>query len=156
MMRHMLKSKIHRATVTEAVVDYEGSIGIDGALVQQAGLMPGEKVLEIEHGVISANKARADVVEPGEERTDVAAALDETVSVHREAGLSVTLDRDPEVGCVRMAPETLAMIVEGRTKKGDVLARLDPPVERGQDIGLKPDGLGQGQAHGEMQGRARR
>jgi len=41
----MLKSKIHRATVTEANLDYEGSITIDAALMKAADLYHGEKVL---------------------------------------------------------------------------------------------------------------
>ncbi|MFO8006276.1 MAG: aspartate 1-decarboxylase [Candidatus Brocadiia bacterium] len=44
-MRWMLRSKIHNATVTEARVDYVGSITIDRQLIEEAGLMVGEKVL---------------------------------------------------------------------------------------------------------------
>jgi aspartate 1-decarboxylase len=40
----MLKSKIHRATVTDANVDYEGSIAIDEALMELAGILPFEQV----------------------------------------------------------------------------------------------------------------
>lgn len=40
----MLKSKIHRATVTGAELHYEGSIGIDRALIDACGLLPYEKV----------------------------------------------------------------------------------------------------------------
>ena len=40
----MLKSKIHQATVTEANLQYEGSITIDAALMQAADLLPGEQV----------------------------------------------------------------------------------------------------------------
>lgn len=40
----LLKSKIHRATVTEANVDYIGSITIDRDLIERAGLLPGELV----------------------------------------------------------------------------------------------------------------
>src|SRR5690348_10109191 len=40
----MLKSKIHRATVTEADVNYVGSITIDRDLIERAGLFPGELV----------------------------------------------------------------------------------------------------------------
>ncbi len=40
----LLKSKIHRATVTEANVDYVGSITIDRDLIDRASLVPGEKV----------------------------------------------------------------------------------------------------------------
>lgn len=40
----LLKSKIHRATVTEANVDYVGSITIDSDLIEKAGLLPNELV----------------------------------------------------------------------------------------------------------------
>ena len=43
-MRIMLKSKIHRARVTECNVDYEGSITIDGALMEAADIIPYEQV----------------------------------------------------------------------------------------------------------------
>lgn len=44
MMRFFLRSKIHRATVTQANVDYEGSITIDRYLMNAADLLPFEKV----------------------------------------------------------------------------------------------------------------
>lgn len=40
----MLKSKIHRATITDANVDYEGSITIDSGLLRRAGIEEYEKV----------------------------------------------------------------------------------------------------------------
>jgi aspartate 1-decarboxylase len=40
----MFKSKIHRATVTEANLNYVGSITIDKALMDAAGILPGERV----------------------------------------------------------------------------------------------------------------
>jgi aspartate 1-decarboxylase len=40
----MLKSKIHRATLTGAELDYEGSIAIDRDLMTVADLLPGEQV----------------------------------------------------------------------------------------------------------------
>jgi aspartate 1-decarboxylase len=43
-MLKMMKSKIHRATVTRADLNYEGSIGIDSELMKAAGLLPGESV----------------------------------------------------------------------------------------------------------------
>src|SRR5260221_14232863 len=45
MQIEILKSKIHRATVTAASLDYEGSLSVDSALMEQAGLFPYEKVL---------------------------------------------------------------------------------------------------------------
>lgn len=44
MHRIMLKSKIHRATVTDADLHYEGSIAIDEVLLETAGIIPFEKV----------------------------------------------------------------------------------------------------------------
>lgn len=44
MFRTILKSKIHRARVTEANLYYEGSITIDAALMDAADIIPGEKV----------------------------------------------------------------------------------------------------------------
>ena len=44
MMRWMCKSKIHRATVTEANLDYEGSITVDPALLEAANIVPYEMV----------------------------------------------------------------------------------------------------------------
>ena len=44
-MRWMLRSKIHRATVTETRLDYEGSITVDQDLLDKAGIWLGEKVL---------------------------------------------------------------------------------------------------------------
>ena len=51
-MRWMLRSKIHRATVTETRLDYEGSITIDEELIERCGMLVGEKVLvaDLENG----------------------------------------------------------------------------------------------------------
>lgn len=44
MIRTMMKSKIHRATVTDADLNYEGSITIDKNLIEMADLLVNEKV----------------------------------------------------------------------------------------------------------------
>jgi len=51
-MRAMLKSKIHRARVTDANIDYEGSITIDKELMEAADILPYEQVevLNINNG----------------------------------------------------------------------------------------------------------
>jgi len=51
-MRTMLKSKIHRATVTGADINYEGSITLDPALMDAADIMPYEQVqiLDVNNG----------------------------------------------------------------------------------------------------------
>jgi len=52
MQRTMLKSKIHRATLTGTDLDYEGSITIDQNLLEKADMLPGEQVhvLNINNG----------------------------------------------------------------------------------------------------------
>ena len=54
MLRMMLNSKIHRATVTEADLNYVGSITIDLDLLDAVGMLPNEKV----HIVNNNNGAR--------------------------------------------------------------------------------------------------
>src|SRR3954469_8560011 len=44
LLRFMLKSKIHRATVTQADVDYEGSLTLDADLLRAADVVPFEEV----------------------------------------------------------------------------------------------------------------
>ena len=44
MRRIMLRSKIHRATVTDANVQYEGSLGIDRELLEAADMLPHERI----------------------------------------------------------------------------------------------------------------
>ncbi|MBI2450661.1 MAG: aspartate 1-decarboxylase [Candidatus Nealsonbacteria bacterium] len=48
-MRWFLRSKIHKATVTDQNLNYVGSIGIDKALIKKAGFLPGEKVLVVDN-----------------------------------------------------------------------------------------------------------
>lgn len=52
MMLSMFKSKIHRATITECDLHYEGSITVDSALLEAAGILPYEQVdvLNINNG----------------------------------------------------------------------------------------------------------
>jgi aspartate 1-decarboxylase len=44
MRRHLLKSKIHRATITSVDLHYEGSLTVDEALLEAADMMPFEQV----------------------------------------------------------------------------------------------------------------
>ena len=48
-MRWVLRSKIHKATVTDTNLDYVGSVGIDKALIEKVGLWPGERVLVVDN-----------------------------------------------------------------------------------------------------------
>ena len=80
-MRVMLKSKIHRATVTDANLNYEGSITIDRNLMKAADILPYEQVhvvdvnngnrlvtyaIEGESGEICLNGAAARLVNKGD------------------------------------------------------------------------------------------
>jgi len=48
-MRWILRSKIHKATVTDENLGYIGSIGIDKALTEKVGFLPGEKVQVVDN-----------------------------------------------------------------------------------------------------------
>lgn len=45
MLVHLLKSKLHRAQVTDAHLDYEGSLTIDPELMERVGMLPYERIL---------------------------------------------------------------------------------------------------------------
>ena len=83
MFIEVLKSKIHRVAVTEARLDYIGSITIDEDLLDAAGILPGERVYIVNNnngarldtytipgprgsGVICLNGAAARLVQPGD------------------------------------------------------------------------------------------
>jgi len=83
-MRWVLRSKIHKAIVTEADLSYVGSITLDEELVEKVGLWPGEKVLIVSNttgarletyvilgprcsGVVCMNGAAAHLIKKGEE-----------------------------------------------------------------------------------------
>lgn len=83
MLRTMLKSKIHRATVTHADLHYVGSVTIDADLMDAADLLDGEQVTIVDiangarlvtyaitgergSGVIGINGAAAHLVHPGD------------------------------------------------------------------------------------------
>jgi aspartate 1-decarboxylase len=82
-MRIMMKSKIHRATVTQADLDYVGSVTLDAALMEAADLLEGEQVAIVDitngarietyvipgprgSGIIGINGAAAHLVHPGD------------------------------------------------------------------------------------------
>lgn len=83
MFRQMMKSKIHRATVTEANLNYVGSVTIDQDLMELVDILPDEKVQIVNNnngarfetyaipgprgsGVICLNGAAARLVQPGD------------------------------------------------------------------------------------------
>ncbi len=83
MLVNMFKGKIHRAVITEANLNYVGSITIDKTLMDAAGILPGERVQIVDNnngsrletyviegepdsGVICLNGAAARMVQPGD------------------------------------------------------------------------------------------
>lgn len=83
MLIEMMQSKIHRVTVTEANLNYIGSITIDSALLKASGILPGQRVFIVNNnngerfdtyviageensGVICLNGAAARKAQPGD------------------------------------------------------------------------------------------
>ena len=83
MLREMLRAKVHRATVTETNVNYEGSLTLDASLMRAAGMVAYERIDvynadsgarfstyliegEPDTGVVCVNGAAAHLANPGE------------------------------------------------------------------------------------------
>lgn len=92
MLLNMFKGKLHRATVTQADLNYVGSVTIDAELLEKSGILPGEKVQivnlnngerletytivgEAGSGVICLNGAAARLVQVGDKVIIIAYAL---------------------------------------------------------------------------------
>jgi len=92
MMRMMLKSKIHKARVTDANLNYMGSITIDESLMEKVDLWAGEQVLVVDNtngarlttyviagkkdsGIICMNGAASHLIQKGDEIIIMAFAL---------------------------------------------------------------------------------
>src|SRR5215208_6641562 len=107
MQRQMLKSKIHRATITECDVDYVGSVSIDPELMRQADLLPNEQV----HIWDIANGARmvtyAIEGEPGQIKVNGAAARLGREGLDAYAPVVVHVDEDNRMVQVDSSPEVL-------------------------------------------------
>lgn len=92
MLLHMFKGKLHRATVTQADLNYVGSVTIDSELLEKSGILPGEKVQIVDinngerfetytiegeagSGTICINGAAARLVQVGDKVIIIAYAL---------------------------------------------------------------------------------
>jgi aspartate 1-decarboxylase len=110
MQRNLLRAKIHKAQVTEANLDYIGSISIDRDLMDAVDLWPGEKVLVVSNtngarletyvlegergsGAITMNGAAAHLIQKGDEIIIMAFA----VSAEPVEAKQVLLDKDNRV-----------------------------------------------------------
>ena len=92
MLLNMMKAKLHRATVTQADLNYVGSVTIDSDLLKQSGILPGERVQivnlnngarfetytiegEAGSGVLCINGAAARLVQVGDKVIIIAYAM---------------------------------------------------------------------------------
>lgn len=111
MRLNMLKAKIHRASVTHAELDYEGSCAIDGKLLEVAGILEFEQIhiynisngerfvtyairAEDGSGVISVNGAAAHKAAPGDLIIIAAYAELEAAEARQHAPHLVYVDGD--------------------------------------------------------------
>jgi aspartate 1-decarboxylase len=113
MQIHLLKSKIHRAAVTAANVNYEGSLTIDTGLMDLAGLLPYERIL-------CSNMANGERFEtyaiPGQ-RGSGAIVLNGAVARLGKAGDLLTIMSFTEVGQRAAKKWKPRVIVLGRNNK---------------------------------------
>ena len=114
MLRTMMKSKIHRATVTQADLHYVGSVTVDEDLLEAADLLPGELVHIVDvtngarietytiagqrgSGVLGINGAAARLVHPGDVVILIAYGQLETAEAKELAPSVVFVDADNRI-----------------------------------------------------------
>ena len=141
MLRTMMKSKIHRATVTQADLHYVGSVTVDEDLLDAADLLPGELVHIVDvtngarletytiagergSGVLGINGAAARLVHPGDVVILIAYAQMETVEARELRPRVVFVDADNRIVATGDDP---AEVVPGMGA-GDLLVRGDAPA----------------------------
>ena len=124
MQRHMLKSKIHRATVTACDLHYAGSVTIDSDLMDRADLLPGElvHVLDVDNGArfetyviegepssgdMCLNGAAARLVQPGDRVIVVSYGVYSEDELERHAPRVVHVNERNEVLRVDADPSAL-------------------------------------------------
>jgi aspartate 1-decarboxylase len=93
MLVHLLKSKLHRAEVTEANVNYEGSLTIDRELMDRVGMLPYERILCSN----MANAARFETYAIPGERGSKAIILNGAAALLGKAGDRLTIMSFTEV-----------------------------------------------------------
>lgn len=118
MFLNLFKSKIHRATVTEANLNYMGSITIDEALMEKAHILPNERVQVVDNnngarletyvipgpkgsGVICLNGAAARCAQPGDTVIIMAYAWMDEAEAKRHKPTVVMVDEKNRVVEVR-------------------------------------------------------
>ena len=127
-LRSMMTSKIHRATVTEADLDYVGSITVDSELLEAADLLPGERVDVVD--VTNGNRLTTYAIagEPGSGDICINGAAAHLV---HPGDLVIII-------AYSQMPDELARTYSPRVVHVDRRNRI---VSLGQDPGAAPDGL---------------
>ena len=114
MIRTMLKSKIHRATVTQADLHYVGSVTVDEDLMEAADLLAGEQVAIVDvtngarletyvipgergSGVLGINGAAAHLIHPGDLVILIAYGMMEDAEAHAFSPRVVFVDEHNRV-----------------------------------------------------------
>src|SRR3954471_7021619 len=141
-LRTMLKSKIHRATVTQADLHYVGSVTVDEDLLDAADLLPGEQVAIVDvtngarletytiagprgSGVIGINGAAAHLVHPGDLVILIAYAQldDETARGYRPR--IVHVDAANHIVELGTDPAAVPPGAVGELRRGDLIRTAD-------------------------------
>ena len=137
MMRIMMKSKIHRATVTQADLHYVGSVTLDAALMEAADLLEGEQVAIVDvtngarietyvipgprgSGVIGINGAAAHLVHPGDLVIIMSFALLDDAEARALKPRVVHVDADNRV--VKLGDDPAEPVPGSEQVRGDLLA----------------------------------
>ncbi len=121
-MRMMLKSKIHRATVTDANINYEGSITIDSRLMKAADIIPYEQVhvLNVNNGARFTTYAIKGGEGSGEICLNGAAARQ---GVKGDLVIILTYTNVPEEELKDYKP-----LIVHVNKKNEIIAKLDERI----------------------------
>ena len=138
MQRIMMKSKIHRATVTQADLDYVGSVTLDQDLMDAADLLEGEQVAIVDitngarietyvihgargSGVIGINGAAAHLVHPGDLVIIISYALVDDAEARALKPAIVHVDSANRI--VKLGDDAAEPVPGSGQKRGDALAR---------------------------------
>lgn len=137
MMRIMMKSKIHRATVTQADLDYVGSVTLDAALMDAADLLEGEQVAIVDitngarietyvipgeagSGVIGINGAAAHLVHPGDLVIIMSYAVLDDAEARANEPRVVHVDTENRI--VKLGNDAAEPVPGSNQKRGDLIA----------------------------------
>ncbi|KAB1910397.1 aspartate 1-decarboxylase [Micromonospora tulbaghiae] len=138
MQRTMLRSKIHRATVTQADLHYVGSLTLCRDLMTAADLLPGERVdiVDINNGnrlstyviegppgsgVVGINGAAARLIAPGDIVIIIAYGVFSEAEIAHHQARVVFVDQDNRA--LGTGADLAAPVPGTRTVRGDVVAR---------------------------------